>query len=51
MNWLEKHRKNIEDMKLSDTVITVSSDKIGIYRNMFRDNKHVKEIRLPKTIQ
>lgn len=51
MNWLEKHRKKIEDMKMPETVVTVSSDKYGIYRYMFRGNKHVKEIRLPKTIQ
>lgn len=51
MNWLEKHRKKIEEMKMPETVVTVSSDKYGIYRYMFRGNKHVKEIRLPKTIQ
>lgn len=51
MNWLEKHRKKIEDMRMPETVVTVSSDKYGIYRYMFRGNKDVKEIRLPKTIQ
>lgn len=51
MNWLEKHRKKIEEMKVPETIVTVSSDKYGIYKYMFRDNKNVKEIRLPKTIQ
>lgn len=51
MNWLEKHRKKIEDMKVPETIVTVSSDKYGIYKYMFCDNKSVKEIRLPKTIQ
>lgn len=51
MNWLEKHRKKIEDMKIPETVVTVSSTSICIHPYMFRGNKHVKEIRLPKTVQ
>ncbi len=51
MNWLEKHRKKIEDMKMPETVVTVSPTSICIHPYMFRGNKHVKEIRLPKTIQ
>ena len=51
MNWLEKHRKKIEDMKMPETVVTVSPTSICIHPYMFRGNKHVKEIRLPKTVQ
>ncbi len=51
MNWLEKHRKKIEDMKMPETVVTVSPTSICIHPYMFRGNKDVKEIRLPKTVQ
>lgn len=51
MNWLEKHRRKIEDMRMPETVVTVSSTSICIHSDMFRGNKDVKEIRLPKTVQ
>lgn len=51
MNWFEKHRKKIEDMKMPETVVTVSPTSICIHPYMFRGNKDVKEIRLPKTVQ
>ena len=51
MNWLEKRRKKIEDMKMPETVVTVSPTSICIHPYMFRGDKHVKEIRLPKTVQ
>ena len=44
MNWLEKHRKKIEDMKMPETVVTVSPTSICIHPYMFRGNKDVKEI-------
>ena len=51
MNWLEKHRKKIENMKMPETIIRVSLDETQILRHKFRGNEYVKEICLPKTIQ
>lgn len=51
MNWLERHSKKIEEMKMPETVVTVSPSNICIHPYMFRGNKDVKEIRLPKTVQ
>ena len=51
MNWLEKHRKKIEEMKMPKTIVTVSPSSTCIHPYMFRGNKDVKEIRLPKTVQ
>ena len=50
MNWLEKHRKKIEDMKIPETILTVSMGEIQILKSKFRGNKDVKEIRLPQTV-
>ena len=49
MNWLEKHRKKIEDMKIPETIVTVPMGEIQILKYKFRENKDVKEIRLPQT--
>ena len=50
MNWLEKHRKKMEDMKIPETIVTVPMGEIQILKYKFRGNKDVKEIRLPQTI-
>ena len=50
MNWLERHRKKIEEMKMPETVVTVSPTSVCIHSYMFRGNKDVKEICLPKTV-
>lgn len=50
MNWLEKHRKKIEDMKIPETIVTVPMGEIQILKYKFSGNKDVKEIRLPRTI-
>ena len=50
MNWLEKYRKKIEDMKMSEKIVTVSLGETQILESKFRANKYVKEIRLPQTI-
>ena len=50
MNWLEKYRKKIEDMKMSEKIVTVSCEETQILKSKFSGNKDVKEIRLPQTI-
>ena len=50
MNWLEKYRKKIEDMKIPETIVTVPMGEIQILKYKFSGNKDVKEIRLPRTI-
>ena len=50
MNWLEKHRKKIEDMKIPETIVTVPMGEIQILKYKFSGNKDVKEIRLPQTV-
>ena len=39
MNWLEKHRKKIEDMKIPETIVTVPMGEIQILKSKFRENK------------
>ena len=50
MNWLEKHRKKIEDMKMSETIVKVPKAESKILKSKFCGNKDVKEIRLPQTV-
>ena len=50
MNWLEKYRKKIEDMKMLEKIVTVSCEETQILKYKFRENKDVKEIRLPQTV-
>ena len=50
MNWLEKYRKKIEDMKMLEKIVTVSCEETQILKSKFSGNKDVKEIRLPRTI-
>ena len=50
MNWLEKHRKKIEDMKMLEKIVTVSCEETQILKSKFSGNKDVKEIYLPQTV-
>ena len=50
MNWLEKHRKKIEDMKMSETIVKVPKAESKILKSKFCGNKDVKEIYLPQTV-